>query len=91
MGKVMHARGDATMAVVGAHDDARRHLRLLALCARMGTVFAVTCDVEDRAEFVLELKRLFHQFFRTRVMVHCGQDREGRLAWKKNVARVAHG
>jgi hypothetical protein len=84
MGDVMDAGADAVEQVVGAHDDVGCHFRVLALGTGVGAILAVAGDVEDRAEFLLQLQGLAHQLFRAGVMVDRGQDGEGLLAGKEN-------
>ena len=61
VGDVVDARGDAAVAVVAAHDDGGGHLRVFALGAGVRAVLAVAGDVENGAEFVLQLQRFLHQ------------------------------
>jgi hypothetical protein len=68
------------------------HLGVFAFGPGMGAILAVAGDVEDRAQFVLQLQGLAHQFFRAGVMVDCGQDRE--KAFRRQRERslgMAHG
>ena len=84
------AGANAVELVVGAHDDAGRHLGMLAVGAGMGAILKVAGDVEDRAEFLLQPERLAHELFRPRIVVNRRQDGECLFAGKKDCFGMAH-
>jgi hypothetical protein len=90
VGDVVDSSADTPEAIGIAHDHMRGHLGVFAFRASVGTVLAIACDIEHGAEVVLQLDSLVHQFFRTRVVVDYGQDREELLPGKENVTRVSH-
>jgi hypothetical protein len=90
VGDVVDARADPSEAVVAGHDQAGGHRCMFGFGARMGTVFAVESDVENRSEFMLECERLAHQLFAASVMIDDGKNREGLFALKQHGIGVRH-
>ena len=82
VGDVMNTGANAVESVVVARDDAGHHFGMVALGAGNGAILAIAGDIEDRAEFLLQLQGLAHQLFRPGVMVDHGQDGEGCFAGK---------
>ncbi len=78
----MHPGANAVEQVVVRHDHVGGHFGMFAFRPGMSAILAVAGDVENRAEFLLELHGLAHQLFRTGVMIDRGQHGERLFAGK---------
>ena len=90
VGEVVDACGDTSVAIGGTHDHAADHFGVFALGTGMGTIFAITGQVKDRPQFVLQGQRLVHQLFRTGVVIDGRQDGKGFFAGKEHVPGMLH-
>ena len=88
MSDVVDAHTHAAKVVVCAIHQLRHHVRMLGLRPSACAIFAVAGEVEDRAQFLLQLQGLEHQLVGTGIVINRGQRRKGLLASEQDGVRV---